>query len=357
MMVRWHGRCGATAASTAAAASAPMRSTAGRAGARRRDHARLVGGRRSHRLVGGRRSQQVLLASPSAAASPLRLIQHKREAWWFYRYLSLVYDKIVNPGHWTEAMRDEALAPAKLSEGEGSLRVVDVGGGTGFSTLGIVAAGVAPERITLVDQSPHQLKKARGKAALEGCTIQEEDAEDLSFASDSFDRYVSCGSIEYWPDPQRGICEAYRVIKPGALACMVGPVHPTHPFSRMMADAWMLFPTEQEYIDWFTAAGFEDVKLTRIGPSWYRGCRKHGLIMGCSVTGIKPVGATGQSPLDLGPKAEAAAAEGGSGVTWSNAMRTLARVVLGSTAGLYYFLLPIYMWLKNLLLPKSISFK
>ena len=36
------------------------------------------------------------------------------------------------------------------------------------------------------------------------------DAEDLPFPTDSFDRYVSAGSIEYWPEPQRGIKEAYR---------------------------------------------------------------------------------------------------------------------------------------------------
>lgn len=43
--------------------------------------------------------------------------------------------------------------------------------------------------------------------------------------------------------------EAYRVIKEGGLACMIGPVHPTFWLSRMFADAWMLFPTEQEYLD------------------------------------------------------------------------------------------------------------
>jgi MPBQ/MSBQ methyltransferase len=40
-------------------------------------------------------------------------------------------------------------------------------------------------------------------------------------------------------------------------------------------------------MQWFAAAGFDDVKITRIGPKWYRGVRRHGLIMGCSVTGIK----------------------------------------------------------------------
>lgn len=43
-----------------------------------------------------------------------RLIQHKAEAFWFYRFLSIVYDHIVNPGHWTEDMREDALEPAKL---------------------------------------------------------------------------------------------------------------------------------------------------------------------------------------------------------------------------------------------------
>jgi len=40
--------------------------------------------------------------------------------------------------------------------------------------------------------------------------VRQGDAEALPFKTDTFDRYVSAGSIEYWPDPQRGICEAYR---------------------------------------------------------------------------------------------------------------------------------------------------
>ena len=40
-------------------------------------------------------------------------------------------------------------------------------------------------------------------------------------------------------------------------------------------------------LQWFKAAGFEDVQIKRIGPKWYRGVRRHGLIMGCSVTGRK----------------------------------------------------------------------
>ncbi|KAG7670174.1 hypothetical protein KSW81_008310 [Nannochloris sp. 'desiccata'] len=145
-------------------------------------------------------------------SSAPRLIQHKNEAKIFYMFLSQVYDYIVNPGHWTVDMRDEALLPAKLDDK--TLKVVDVGGGTGFCTQGIVQT-VDPTNVTLLDQSPHQLAKARKKSDLQGVTILEGDAEDLPFETDSADRYVSAGSIEYWPEPQRGICEAYRVVKPG----------------------------------------------------------------------------------------------------------------------------------------------
>ncbi|KAK8702109.1 hypothetical protein V6N13_020478 [Hibiscus sabdariffa] len=237
--------------------------------------------------------------SASRPASQPRFIQHKKEAFWFYRFLSIIYDHVINPGHWTEDMRDDALEPADLNDR--NMIVVDVGGGTGFTTLGIVKH-VDAKNVTILDQSPHQLAKAKQKEPLKECKIIEGDAEDLPFPTDYADRYVSAGSIEYWPDPQRGIKEAYRVLKLGGKACLIGPVYPTFWLSSFFADVWMLFPKEEEYIEWFQKAGFKDVQLKRIGPKWYRGVRRHGLIMGCSVTGVKP--ASGDSPLQLGPKTE-----------------------------------------------------
>lgn len=52
------------------------------------------------------------------------------------------------------------------------MQVCDVGGGTGFCTLGVVET-VKPENVTLVDQSPHQLSKAKAKAPLQKVTILE----------------------------------------------------------------------------------------------------------------------------------------------------------------------------------------
>lgn len=129
-------------------------------------------------------------SSSSRPASQPRFIQHKKEAFWFYRFLSIVYDHIINPGHWTEDMRDDALEPADLNDR--NLTVVDVGGGTGFTTLGIVKH-VDAKNVTILDQSPHQLAKAKQKEALKECRIIEGDAEDLPFPTDYADRYVSAG--------------------------------------------------------------------------------------------------------------------------------------------------------------------
>ncbi|MCI47290.1 2-methyl-6-phytylbenzoquinone methyltransferase, partial [Trifolium medium] len=64
--------------------------------------------------------------------------------------------------------------------------------GTGFSTLGIVKH-VDAKNVTIIDQSPHQLAKAKKKEALKECIIIEGDAENLPFPTDCADRYVSAG--------------------------------------------------------------------------------------------------------------------------------------------------------------------
>ncbi len=54
----------------------------------------------------------------------------------------------------------------------GARQVVDVGGGTGFCTQGIVEH-IPQRNVTLIDQSPDQLNKARGKQDLQGIKILE----------------------------------------------------------------------------------------------------------------------------------------------------------------------------------------
>jgi MPBQ/MSBQ methyltransferase len=258
----------------------------------------------------------------------VRFIQHKAEAYWFYRVVSLGYDRWINPLFWTEAMRDEALALAALDRPD--LDVADVGAGTGFTTTGIVAR-VPPARVTMIDQSPHQLARAEAKPALAAVRKEIGDAEAIPLATDAVDRYVSAGSIEYWPDPQRAIAEAYRVLRPGGIALIVGPLRRTHPLARRLTDAWMLFPSGEEYTAWMERAGFADLRRVTVAPPWWRADWDD---YGVAIAGVKP--SAGESPLapSLAAPREAPSERLGPA--------RLARFAAGSLAGAAF--IPIALW-------------
>jgi MPBQ/MSBQ methyltransferase len=262
----------------------------------------------------------------------MRLIQHKREAYWFYRVLSLGYDDWINPLFWTPAMRARALAAARLHRRD--LAVLDAGAGTGFTTEGIVTS-VDPASVTMLDQSPHQLARAARRPALAGVRRLVGDAEALPFADDSFDRYVSAGSIEYWPDPQRGIAEAHRVLRPGGVALVAGPVRPAGRLARALADLWMLFPSVEQYRTWFERAGFRDVEVVPIAPDWYRDPR---VPYGVAVTGV----CAGPSPLEPSPPAETLDTP----QTMAQRVRSVARFAVGSLAGLAFVPIALVMTLR-----------
>lgn len=260
----------------------------------------------------------------------MRFIQHKKEAYWFYRFLSPLYDRWVNPLFWTPELRSAALRLARFDDHE--LLTVDVGAGTGFSTEGIVEH-VDPRRVTLLDQSPDQLRRAARRPALAACRRVLGDAERLPFATGAFDRYVSCGSIEYWPAPQRAVAEAYRVLRPGGIALVVGPLPPARRLARALADAWMLFPAEEQYREWFRCAGFDRIETAYVGAPWQRGADGS---YGLAIAGRKPV--PGEPPPAASPGASGLAAGAPAEdlrepLTPRRAARLAGRLALGSLAG------------------------
>lgn len=259
----------------------------------------------------------------------MRLMQHKREAYWFYRYLSIFYDKLVNPLFWTERMREKSLDIGYWDDPE-ELTVIDVGSGTGFTTEGIVRR-VPASNVTCVDQSPHQMGHAKAKPVLANCTFRLGDAEHIPFPDNSFDRYVSAGSIEYWPDPQRGIAEAFRVIKPGGWALMIGPIEPVNLISKFAANTWMLFPPEEDYFAWFENAGFERIEHTYVAPHWQRNER-----YGVAIIGRKP--RDGGKPLAYSPvpRERSLVDANPQGMTLGRGVLMAGRVLAGSAAGFIF---------------------
>ncbi len=180
------------------------------------------------------------------------ILEDKKRARLFYRYLSTVYDRI-NPFIWNEEMRDEAIDMLDISQDD---VVLDVGCGTGFATEGLLQQ---TEHVHGLDQSPHQLEKAFEKFGTQGpVQFYLGDAERLPFADDQFDIVWSSGSIEYWPDPVATLRELRRVGKPGGQVLVVGPDYPNSTLFQKAADAIMLFYDESEADRMFREAGFEE---------------------------------------------------------------------------------------------------
>jgi ubiquinone/menaquinone biosynthesis C-methylase UbiE len=102
----------------------------------------------------------------------------------------------------------------------GALDALDAGCGTGFLALELAARG---HRVAAVDFAPAMLAEARRKAAERRAAIrfEEADAEQLPFASGSFDLVMSRHLLWTLPHPEAAIDEWIRVLRPGGRLVVV----------------------------------------------------------------------------------------------------------------------------------------
>jgi MPBQ/MSBQ methyltransferase len=122
------------------------------------------------------------------------------------------------------------------------------------------------------------------------------------------------------------------VLKPDGIALMIGPLRPQNALGRFLADTWMLFPEEEEYIQWFEAAGFVDLQQRYVKPSWVSQ-EKYGI----ALTGRKPQ--SGKSPA---PLSAANTEKREELMTLSRRLLFAFRLIVGSLAG--FFFIPMAIW-------------
>ncbi|MBI3829690.1 MAG: methyltransferase domain-containing protein [Planctomycetes bacterium] len=108
---------------------------------------------------------------------------------------------------WVENARVEAAL--RLLESGPSHRVLDTGCGAG-NVLERVTAG---ERLG-IDLSGVMAERARKRLGNTASIVQG-DAEELPFATASFDRVLCSSVLSHVLHPERVLAEAYRVLKPG----------------------------------------------------------------------------------------------------------------------------------------------
>src|SRR5919112_3161227 len=126
-----------------------------------------------------------------------------------YEKLAKIYDLVFGPT--LHPGRVTALELMGIKPGD---RILEVGVGTGINT------SMYPRNchVTGVDLSRSMLEKARERVAREGLDnvrLLEMDAQNLTFADDSFDIVYAPYLVSVVPDPVRVVREMRRVCRPG----------------------------------------------------------------------------------------------------------------------------------------------
>jgi ubiquinone/menaquinone biosynthesis C-methylase UbiE len=96
------------------------------------------------------------------------------------------------------------------------LRWLDVGCGNGAFTA-LLCERCAPTAVTGVDPSSGQLDYARRRSDTRGATYLQGDAMQLPVADAQFDAAVMPLALFFVPQPERGIAEMNRAVKPGGI--------------------------------------------------------------------------------------------------------------------------------------------
>jgi ubiquinone/menaquinone biosynthesis C-methylase UbiE len=97
-------------------------------------------------------------------------------------------------------------------------RVLDVGCGGGMAVK-LLAQSANQGFVVGLDYSPEMVAQAarRNAEAIECGRVQTEhgDAMALPFEDQMFDKVCAIETFYFWPDPLRGLEQAYRVLRPG----------------------------------------------------------------------------------------------------------------------------------------------
>lgn len=156
---------------------------------------------------------------------------------------------------------DLAALPGLLDEG---WTVGDLGCGTGQ-----VAATLAPfvGRVIAVDESPEVLAAARGRLrGAENVEVRRGTLEDLPVDDGALDAAVVFLVLHYLAEPERGIAEAARALKPGGRLLIVDmTAHDREEYRQRMGHLWQGFAAG-EVEAWLTGAGLTAVRHVLLPP-------------------------------------------------------------------------------------------
>ena len=161
-----------------------------------------------------------------------------------------------------------ALVDAVPADGA---RILDVGCGTGHTTLAVAARGTSVVGVDLTEEMLAQGRHLADERGLQNATFVRGDAERLDYQDASFDVVVSRYSAHHFPRPEQAVREIARVLTPGGTFLLVDTVASDTPAQDTLLNAIEVLRDPSHVRDhrvdgWltmFAAAGFAGETLQR----------------------------------------------------------------------------------------------
>jgi ubiquinone/menaquinone biosynthesis C-methylase UbiE len=120
---------------------------------------------------------------------------------------------------WLRPATDAMLEMANIRPGNA---VLDIAAGAGDQTIDVLERIGPTGNVVATDISENILKFAAENASTAGhanMRVQQADAEDLQLPDSTFDAAICRLGLMFLPNPQAGVSEALRVLKPGGAFC------------------------------------------------------------------------------------------------------------------------------------------